>query len=569
MPRRKLTDADTAARVARLGKTLHLCQRDDAAVVRVLHDNKVVDDVEALDKVSFFDEFFTFLKSLKAWPLLEALDPEKRVRASIPWAAMVGVYVMRIVLGVPSVPQTEGVILTDPALMTLFGLAAVVKTGLTRRGLSRAHALPEVRGAFSGEVMVDTLVKLSLFAMARVFNAVVKLLAEGGYFPRLVHAVVDCTDCEATPKFRMSLGGQVASVTRHKRPDHRHNRHAPRVATTVWGWKVWLMFCPASGIPIAVSVDRINVDDRVWMLALVLQGQANLGQRLKTVAFDRGFWDGQELYRVAQQVPFFIPGKSDLEITREARRAALEVYARHQQGRPVADAVVATRSVTVVRGKGTHRRETRQDLIVIGLKGLDCPSYAAEPPGAKIHSKSFVSGRLNAAVVMEDPSYPRAPEDEKHLVILTCAPMDNPRDVLFAYDRFDARGVVENSGNKQAKREWTLEAPLEKSEAAVYLHVYFVFMLMGLLAAFRAHQAGEQQAEARGEDTGMARYRRAVERANRDKVLVREGDCYAILWAWELAVLAGLRLRWHPTETTDTILERYGVGPGGSQGPSP
>ena len=559
MPRRKLTDAETAARVVRLGKTLHLCRRDDAAVVQALHEHKVVDEVEALDKVSFCDEFFTFLQHLQVWPLLEALDPARRVRASIAWAAMVGVYVMRIVLGVPSVPQTQGVILTDPALMTLFELAAFVKTGLTRRGLSRAQVLPEVRGAFSGEVMVDTLVQVSLGAVARTFNAVVKLLAEAGYFPRAVHAVVDCTDCEATPKFRMRGGGPVAHVTRHKRPDHRHNRHAPKVATTVWGWKVWLLFCPVSGIPIAVSVDRINVDDRVWMVALVLQGQANLGPRLKTVAFDRGFWDGQELHRVAQHVPFFIPGKADLEITQEARRAALDVSARQQQGRPVADAVLATRPITVVTGKGKRRCEERQALIVIGLPGLDCPTYAGEHPGSKVHSKSFVPGRLNAAVVIADPSYPSADPAEP-LVILTCAPLDTPQDVLFAYDRFDARGVIENSGNKQAKREWTLETPLEKSEAAVYLHVYLVFLLMGLLAAFRAQQAAEQTAAARGEDTGMARYRRAVERVNRDKVLVRDGDCYAILWAWELAVLAGLRLRWHPTDTAATILARYGGG---------
>lgn len=568
MPRRKLTDAETAARLARLGQTLHVCRRDDAAVVQALHAHQVVDDVEALDKVSFFDEFFTFLKQRQVWPWLEALDPGQRVRASIAWAAMVGVYVMRIVLGVPSVPQTEGGILTDPALMALFELAAFVQTGVTRRGLARAHRLPEVRGAFSGEAMVDTLVKVSLLAVARTFNAVIRLLAEGGYFPRRVHAVVDCTDCEATPKYRMVGGGPVAHVTRHKRPDHRHNRHAPKVPTTVWGWKVWLMFCPVSGLPIALYVDRINVDERVWMLALVLQGQANLGERLQTVAFDRGFWDGQALYWVAQHVPFFIPGKAGLEITQEARRAAREAYARHRQGRPVADAVVATRAVPVVRGKGRHRRETRPDLIVIGLRALDCPTYAAEPPASKVHSKSFVPGRLNAAVVLADPTYPAADPAEP-LVILTCAPLESPRDLLAAYDRFDARGVIENAGNKQAKREWTLEAPLEKSEAAVYLHVHVVFLLMGLLAAFRAQQAAEQQADARGEDTGMACYRRAVERANRDKVLVRDGDCYAILWAWELAVLAGLRLRWHPTETAATILARYGVGPGGSQGPAP
>ncbi len=560
MPRRKLTDAETAARVARLGTTLHLCRRDDAAVVEALHERKVVDDVEALDKVRFFDEFFTFLKQRKVWPWLEALDPQRRVRASIGWAAMVGVYLMRIVLGVPSVPQTEGLILTDPALMTLFELAAFVQTGLTRRGLSRAHGLPEVRGAFSGEALVDTLVQIPLCALARTFNAMVTLLAAGGYFPRHVHAVADCTDCEATPKFRMLGGGPVAHVTRHKRPDHRHNRHAPKVATTVWGWKVWLLFCPLSGLPIALYVDRINVDDRVWMLALVLQGQANLGGRLQTVSFDRGFWDGQALYGVAQHVPFFIPGKADLEITQEARRAAREVSARHRHGRPVSDAVVATRAVTVARGRGKRRREERQELLVIGLPGLDCPTYAAAPPGSKVHAKTFVPGRLNAAVVMADPTYPHADPDEP-LVILTSAPLATPQDALVAYDRFDARGVIENSGNKQAKREWTLETPLEKSEAAVYVHVHFVFLLMGLLAAFRADQAAEQTAGARGEETGMARYRRAVERATRDRVLVRDGDRYAILWAWELAVVAGLRLRWHPAETAATILARYGGGP--------
>jgi hypothetical protein len=565
VPRRKLTDAETAAHLARLGTTLHLCRRDDAAVVQALHEQQVVDDVEALDQVRFFDEFFTFLKQRQVWPWLEALDPARRVRASIGWAAMVGVYLMRIVLGVPSVPQTEGLILTDPALMTLFRLAAFVKTGLTRRGLSRAQVLPEVRGAFSGEALVDTLVQVSLLALAQTFNAVVKLLATAGYFPKSVHAVADCTDCEATPKYRMLGGGPVAQVTRHKRPDHKHNRHAPKVATTVWGWKVWLLFCPVSGLPLALYVDRINVDDRVWMLALVLQGQANLGPRLKTVAFDRGFWDGQELHAVAQHVPFFIPGKADLEITQEARRAAREVSARRRQGRPVADAVIATRPVTVVRGRGKQRREEHQDLLVIGLNALDCPTYAAAPPGSRVHAKAFVPGRLNAAVVLADPTYPDADPAEP-LVILTCAPLESPRDVLFAYDRFDARGVIENSGNKQAKREWTLEAPLEKSEAAVYLHVHVVFLLMGLLAAFRAQQAAEQLADARGEETGMARYRRAVARANRDKVLVRDGDRYAILWAWELAVLAGLRLRGHPTETAASILARYG---GRGDGPAP
>jgi len=380
--------------------------------------------------------------------------------------------------------------------------------------------------------------------------------------------VVDCTDFETTPKYRTLDGSPVSSVTRKKRPQHSNNRHAPKVATTVWGWKIWLMFCPTSGIPIAVYVDRINVDDRVWMWALVLQGKANLGDgRLVSVSFDRGFWDGQELYLVAKEVPFFIPGRSDLGITREARRMAIEAYTRYQKGLPVPDVVVATRPVTVVTGKGKKRREEQKELVVMGVRGLDCDTYAEEPPESRVHSKSFVANTLNAAVVMEDPAYPDPPDEEKYLTILTCAGMKTPSDVLYAYDRFDDRSVIENSGNKEAKQAWKLEATLEKSEAAVYLHTFMVFILMALMAAFRAQEEADNKALTQGKDTGMERYRREVERANRGKVLVRDGECYAVLWAWELAVLGGMQLRWHDTESVEAILARYGVVKSG--GPSP
>jgi len=553
-----------------LGRVLQLCRRDDAAVVKALYETKTVDDVEALDTVTFFDQFFTFLQSLKVLALLEGLDSGTRVRASISWVAMMGVYVMRIVLGIPSMPQMEGLILTDPALMTLFGLAGFVQQGVTRRGLSRAHRMPELRGAFSGEVIADTVVKVSLMALARTFNAVIGILAQAGFFPKKVHAVVDCTDREATPKYRTLDGSPVSSVTRKKRPQHSHNRHAPKVATTVWGWKIWLMFCPTSGIPIALYVDRINVDDRVWMRALVQQGKANLGEgRLASVSFDRGFWDGQELYRVAPEAPFFIPGRSDLGITQEARRMAVAAYARYQKGLPVQDAVVAKRAITVVTGKGKNRREQQKELVVIGIRELDCDSYAEQAPESRVHSKSFVAGKLNAAVVMEDPLYGKAPEEDKHLTILTCAAMETSKDVLFAYDRFDDRSVIENSANKQAKQAWTLGAALEKSEAAVYVHTFMVFMMMALMAAFRARQEADNQAVAQGTDTGMEQYRRDVERANRDKVLVREGDCYAVLWSWELAVLGGIHLRKHATESVEAILKRYGVAADDRASPTP
>ena len=44
-----------------------------------------------------------------------------------------------------------------------------------------------------------------------------------------------------------------------------------------------------------------------------------------------------------------------------------------------------------------------------------------------------------------------------------------------------------------------------------------------------------------------------------DKVLVRDGNHYAVLWAWEFAALAGIHLRKHASDDVRAILLRYGV----------
>jgi hypothetical protein len=208
------------------------------------------------------------------------------------------------------------------------------------------------------------------------------------------------------------------------------------VATTVWGWKVWLLFCPLSGLPIAHYVDRNNADDRVWMLALVLQGQANLGGRLQTVSFDRGFWDGQTLYAVAQHVPFFIPGKADLEITQEARRAAGAVYA------PPAGAAGrgrggGHRAVTVVRGRGDASARERQAGPRHRAPSAGLPHLRRGAASPKIHEvlrprpTECRGGGRGSCLPHADPDEP--------LVVLTLCRWRAPGR-LAAYDRFE-RGV--------------------------------------------------------------------------------------------------------------------------------
>lgn len=572
MARATLTESDAQSNLAAitglLGTALRLCRRDDAAVLQQIHDTRVIDEAHALDKTTFFDELFEFLQQLAVWPLLVGLDLEQRRHPIISWTALIGVYIMRLLMGIPSVPQMEGLVLTDAALMSLLGYAAFVEQGVTRRGLSRAKSLAPVRGAFSGEAVVDALVKVSLFALVRVFNAVIAILAQEGFFPDMVHATIDCTDFEATPKFRTLDGSPVASVRREKRPKHRNNRRAPKTYTTVWGWKIWLMWCPQSGMPIALYVDRINVDDRVWMHALVIQGKANLGGRLGSVTFDRGFLDGVDLYRVGQLVPFFIPGKAKMEIVEAARALGRRAKRCHEKGLRVTDGILATRPVVFVEGKGRHRRERHETLVALGIAELPMDTYAAEALGHRIHQKSFRPGTLGAVVVLHDPGYEQ--KEDEPLVILTNAALATPADVLTAYDRFVSRGSMENSANREAKQPWKLLSPLEKSESAVYLHAYFVFMMMALVSAFRARERQEQQAQGASvlpSPTGMERYRRRLRLANRDKILVRVGDYYGIFRTWELIVVLGVRVRGREHETPESVLARYRAGPPPAQRP--
>ena len=147
------------------------------------------------------------------------------------------------------------------------------------------------------------------------------------------------------------------------------------------------------------------------------------------------------------------------------------------------------------------------------------------------------------------------------LVLLTTDPKSDP---FAALDAYDDRSLIENTCNREAKETWFLERHPKRTEAGMRVQTYFVFLCMGLLAAFRAEKAKADAAELRGAETGMSRYRRGLERENRDKVAVFIGENYGVLQSWEFAVLAGIVVREHAErgDTAESILARLGSGAG-------
>jgi len=350
--------------------------RDDGKVALELLQTRSCDRVEAIDRAAFFDELFEYLRQIEAWPLLEELDPQDRQRASIPYLRFVLLTLMRCVGGVQSMLATHDVLLTDEALMAVVGFNALqVQRGTTERGLSRRSEPVEIRGAVCYETVADNIVKLGPAQLEKMLNGLIACLAKQRVFPNKIDCVLDATDDEATPKYKTDEGGEVPHVTREKRPDVRFNRHAQKVKTTVWGWKIWVAWEPVSKIPLAIRIDGINEPDNQHAYDVLAQASHNVAGHatIRSVALDRGFVDGKLLWQIDNDgIYIYIPAKANMTITTDAREIARRAAAEAARGRSLEGCCYQERHQTVTVGSGKNARSKTLTTTVVGIEALPC-----------------------------------------------------------------------------------------------------------------------------------------------------------------------------------------------------
>ena len=536
--------------------------RDDGKVALALHESKTVDKVHALNSAAFFDELFHYIREIGAWPLLESLDTQKREGAMYPFIQFVLFTIMRSVGGVQSMLATRDLLLTDEALMAVLGFnAAQVEKGSTKRGLDRQTQPVPIRGAFSFETVADNIVEIGPEKMAAMFNGVIRCLAAQKMFPKYIDAVLDATDDEATPTYKTDDGRPVPKVTREKRPDVRANRHAKKIEVTVWGWKIWLLWEPTSKMPLALAIDGINESDNKNAYPVLEQARKNIEGHaiIRSLALDRGFLDGKLLSKIDKDgILIYIPAKSNMNITQDAREIARRAAAAAANGKTLDGCTYKERTRKVRHGAGKNATTEEQTTIVVGIRDLPCDWWGEEGATSKANSKTFQPKLLNATVVLRWDGAPK--EAEKEVVLLTT---DSAVCPFVAFDKYDDRSLIENTCNREAKEAWFLEHHPKRSEAGVRTQAYFVFVCMALVAAFREYKVQMGKAEKRGEDTGISRFRRELAVANRDKIVVFIGDYFGIFRNFEFALLLGATVRDRAImgETVDTVLQRHGASP--------
>jgi DDE family transposase len=516
-----------------------VARRDDTRVARRLYRKQQVDGVYRLDEGAVLDDFFHFLQRIGVMVLLEQVHGAAIQRAMVPYVQYVLLYGLKTLFGIKSMNALPPLLFSDEAVMQLVGFnAQQVRQGICQRGATKRQG-ERAPGPICPDTLAKQIVKWNLRDLEAVFNGSIRALAQAGVFGAKVTGIADGTDLETTDHYR-----GCGQVTRKVRIEATQGR-VHEIEVTVYGWKVLLLIDAATKIPLAVKVGQIQEHETHWTRALVTQARANLAgyARLHKVVFDRGFLDGTDLWWLDQQgLTFVVPAKTNMAVTADARAQAM-----------AGEGITRGRRVHTGRhGQGRTARSERLQTEVVGITGLTTyDQYGSPEHGRQANRRDFQANPLNAVVVRQWNGKDYGPGGKT--VFLTNASVQQP---LQPFDDYDDRSLIENCCIKEAKQQWELGHPPQKTERAVRVHVLFTLLMFALATAYRL----QCEHEARGDGpVGWQRWRRQLLEQTRELVIVFAQGAYGIFHLAEYSLLVGVKLKDVPPGigTRQDLLAKY------------
>ena len=533
-------------------------RKDQSGIAKSIADGNDLEEIYGLGDAEMFDEFFGFFDEFEITPLMEKMDPKTEKRGSnINFHAVALIYLMRIVCGLPFFWHIKTLVLQSQSLMRLVGFnGRQVRKGTSWRGRGKpkkdekaldsekddetedadeaeafsedqdkGDALP-VRGPMCAQSIGKYVSAITAKALEKFFNGVIRILAANRFFPKYVHALLDASEIQTTDKCK-----GCGKVTKDKAPALRLRKGRIRkVAETVFGFKIWVVWDANSKLPLALRFATINVADIDLAQEVVAQAIENLGERsnLKTLAFDRGFIDGKFMWWLDRQgIVFQVPAKKNMTVYTDT----LSLVG------------TGTRQVHT-RNRYTGRGKTRKTVVdtweLEGIEGLTSAGFYGElGSGSHENRKDFEPNLINAVVVINDPFKVNNPNVDT-MVILTNGKVTKP---MTTYQAYDKRSEIENGMFREGKQAWFLERAAENTEASFRAHVYLTIATIALTTAFRTWMDKEDSKELKGIETGIRKYREQIRRENGNKLIVFEEDRYAIFDTYEVFILCGRNVK--------------------------
>ncbi len=551
----EITEASKEISIVQERLNWKVAWRDDAQVAQGLYAGDEIEEMHELSDAGLLDEFFVFLEDLGMMQAFEQMHLPGAKRMLVPTVQFVLLYLLKVLFGGESMNELPRVLFSDLGLMELVGFnAQQCEDGLTKRGDAQRKTKKK-QGPLTAQCLADNISKLGEEEMERLFNQMVQVLARRGMFTGKLVVALDGSKLP-TPKSYEGCG----KLKQTRRVKVKGQQAAAMEEYYVYGWKVLVLIEVQTRLPLAMKVVKIQDYEGSWLIPLLEQAQRNLGEQahIETIVIDRGYLDGDDLWRVHQKgLRFVIVGKANMTVVQDAQGIA------HGER-----AVVRERVVSHGHGKKATQERLRTELVgIAALTSYD--SYGEAEHTKSAHRRDYVGQPINAVVVRRWEN--RVPKGGG-TVYLTNGEVSDPFTV---FDTYDWRSVIENGIFKEGKHPWHLLRFPKRTEAAVVVHCFFTLLVMGLCTAFRLWQAQVATTPTSSTEAlpslssallgaeGTARWRQRLREENRDKIIVFIGQAYGIFHLAEFAILTHLPLRQLPAAlgSPQAILQRFGLSP--------
>ncbi len=509
--------------------------RDQKGIAEDLAEGKDISEVYGLGEAGLFDEFFYFLDHLGFMDLFKKLDPNVTQRQSnVKFPAVMLIYLMRIVAGLSFFWHISPIILRSQPLMRLVGFnGREIRDGTCNRGKQKTSSdnpnedddtqPSEIRGPICPDSIATYIQAIAAQALERLFNGVVSILAAHSFLPKKIHALLDSSEIQST-----ELCEGCGKVTKEKAPELRRRKGRIRkVLETVFGFKIWVVWDPNSRLPLAMRFATIEINDTQYAREVIQQALTNLGDyaQIVSIALDRGFIDGQLLWWLNNDmnITFYIPAKTNMNVYEDALSL-------------IGTGIIQTREVERTVGAGKNKETVTDRWEVVGIEGLRTAGFYGElGSGSHENRNDFVPNPINAVAVLHDPYKVNNPNSDT-LLILTNGSVQKP---LTAYDGYDERSEIENGLFREAKQAWFIQRPTRNNADAFRANAYLTLIMMALTTVFRVWMDQQDKLARKGQETGIRKFREKVKQENGNKLIVFDGNRYAIFDTYEVFILCG------------------------------
>ena len=532
-----------------------LAPRDDTRVAHGLYAGEAIEEMHELSEAGLLDEFFAFLEEVGMMQVFEEVVLPDVKRMLVPTIQFVLLYLLKVLCGSESMHELPRVLFSNLALMELVGFnAQQCEQGLTKRGDAQRKTKRK-QGPVTAQCLADNISKLNQEEMERLLNRMVQLLTGFGLLSGQILAALDGSKLP-TPESYEGCG----KIKQTRKVKVKGQKEPVTEDYYVYGWKVLVLIDVQTRLPLAMKLVPIQDYEGKWLVPLLEQAQSNLGThaRITTVVIDRGYLDGEDLFRVHQMgLIFVIVGKANMAVVQDAQGLAKGERA-------------SVRERVVRHGHAKKATQERVRTELVGLEALTSyDSYGEASQTHLSHRRDYVGQTINAVVVRKWEN--RVPKTGG-TVYLTNGPVSDP---FVVFDTYDWRSVIENGIFKEGKYPWHLLRFPKRNEAGVLVHCHFTLLVMGLCTAFRLWQAQQALTPTTDGQThpslsssllggeGTARWRKRLQEENRDRIIVFLGSAYGIFHLAEFAVLTHVPIRRLPSPLGSPlhVLHRFGIGP--------